>query len=73
MMARLSTKCDTAMENIDDMHGEVKEMKRNVKNLETRLAAGVRDEGIERKKIYDGLEARMVDVQERRKRKKKSL
>ena len=60
MMALLSTKFDTAMEQFDDLHVEVKEVKNNVNDLEAKIAAGVRDEGIERKKVYHDLESRMV-------------
>ena len=47
MMARLSTKHDTAVENIDDLHNEGRDISNNVKNLE---AAGFRDAGTEKKK-----------------------
>ena len=31
-------------------------MKSDVKNLEAKMVAGVRDEGTERKEVYDGLD-----------------
>ena len=39
----------------------VKDMKHAAKNLEAKMVAGFRDEGMARKKDYEGLGARMVE------------
>ena len=56
MMARLSTKNDFAMDNIDGFNDQMRDMEGDLKNLETRMIAGFRNEGTERRKICDGLE-----------------
>ena len=45
MMARLSTKNDFTMDNIDGFNDQMRDMEGDLKNLETRMIAGFRNEG----------------------------